>query len=322
MAIISAISGVIVRRAIWLVLISLIAGITFAETFTEYLMPFIPIFLAGMMGSAGLMITFKEIFKSGIRPSKISIILSSQFVISASVAFAVAFLFFNVLSDAPNLALGQILHGVMPSEQTTPVWIKLAGGNSALGIVTLILSTIASPFASPALVFAFAGTQIEMDYILMFETMALTILLPILAGSCIRSARPMLLGRYTLHFSATSILFALPTVTIVGALAASFVSMQPLQILLFAVMASSIHFAATLIAGWAIPHILHWEIADATVAVYNISMKEFTVTLGVIAATGLNPEVGIPAALYGIMHMATAPILAKRLHRYTKRNKA
>jgi hypothetical protein len=43
-------------------------------------------------------------------------------------------------------------------------------------------------------------------------------------------------------------------------------------------------------------------------------MKEFTVTLGVIAATGLNPEVGVPAALYGMMHMAAAPIIARQLN--------
>lgn len=304
-----------VTRAVWFVLGSLVVGVLFSEVSLTYLLPLIPIFLAGMMGSAGLMITMKDLFRSGLKPSRISIILSSQFVLSASVGLAVAILFFNILSDSPDLALGQVLHGAMPSEQTTPVWIKLAGGNVALGIATLMLSTIASPFASPVLVLVFAGAWVELDYVVMFESMLLTVMLPVVAGSLIRSAKPKAIARHDLAFSATSILFALPTVVIVGALAASFLSIQPLQILFLAVMASSMHFAATLVGGIMIPKLLRWDGPDAPVSIYNISMKEFTVTLGVIAATGLNPEVGVPAALYGIMHMATAPIIARQLFR-------
>ncbi|MEM3144035.1 MAG: bile acid:sodium symporter, partial [Candidatus Nitrosotenuis sp.] len=196
---------------------------------------------------------------------------------------------------------------------TTPVWIKLAGGNTALGIVTLIFSTMLSPFVSPALVFAYAGTWVDLDYATMFELMLLTVLLPILTGSLIRYSKPMTLARNDDIFSATSVLFALPTVMIVGALATSFLSLQPLQILLLATAASAIHFAVTLMFGLMIPRLLKWTRADTTVSIYNLSMKEFTVTLGVIAAIGLNPEVGVPAALYGIMHMAMAPIIAKRL---------
>jgi BASS family bile acid:Na+ symporter len=321
LSIVEAISKVMVRRAIWLVLGSLAVGVLFSEMSLAYLMPMIPIFLAGMMGSAGLMITMRDLFRSGIKPSRISIILSSQFVLSASVGFAVALLFFNILSDSPDLALGQVLHGAMPSEQTTPVWIKLAGGNAALGIATLMLSTIASPFASPVLVLAFAGTWVELDYVVMFESMLLTVMLPVVVGSLVRSAKPKAVARHDLAFSATSILFALPTVVIVGALAASFLSIQPLQILLFAVMASLTHFAVTLAAGVFIPKVLRWGASDAPVSIYNLSMKEFTVTLGVIAATGLNPEVGVPAALYGIMHMAAAPIIARQLYSRYARNK-
>lgn len=120
-SLVDAASGIIVKKAVWWVLASIIIGVIFSESALEYLLPFIPIFLAGMMGSAGLMITLKEMFRSGIKPSRISVILASQFVLSAFVGFAIAILFFNILSDSPNLALGQVLHGAMPSEQTTPV---------------------------------------------------------------------------------------------------------------------------------------------------------------------------------------------------------
>jgi bile acid:Na+ symporter, BASS family len=312
-SLVAIVSQIIVKNALWWVLASIVFGILFANMVLHYLLPLIPIFLAGMMASAGLMITLKDLFRSGIKPSRISIIVSSQFVLSTSVGFVVAFLFFNILSDSPNLALGQVLHGAMPSEQTTPVWIRLAGGNTPLGITTLIFSTIVSPFASPVLVLSFVGTWVELDYIAILVSMVLTVLIPTLIGSLVRSARPNIVERYEDVFSSTSVLFALPTVVIVGALAVSFLFIQPFQILLLAIVASLIHFSLTLAAGWSIPRILHWEASDAPVSIYNVSMKEFTVTLGIIAATGLNPEVGVPAALYGIMHMAAAPLIAKRL---------
>ncbi|MEM3915762.1 MAG: bile acid:sodium symporter [Candidatus Nitrosocaldus sp.] len=307
-------SKLIVRRAVWLVLCSLALGMFFSEVSLAYLLPLIPVFLVGMMGSAGLMITIKDLFRSGIKPSKISVILASQFIISTSVGFVLALIFFNVISDLPNLALGQVLHGAMPSEQTTPVWIRLAGGNTALGITTLMLSTLASPFVSPVMVLVFAGTWVNLDYIVMFESLLLSVMLPVLIGSFIRSKYNNTMARYDHVFSTTSVLFALPTVAIIGALAASFLSIQQLHIIILAVVASLAHFASTLLIGLVIPKVLRWNALDVPVSIYNLSMKEFTVTLGVIIIAGLDPEVGVPAAIYGIMHMAAAPIIARWLY--------
>ncbi|MEM4285372.1 MAG: bile acid:sodium symporter [Candidatus Nitrosocaldus sp.] len=312
--IVEYISKLIVRRAAWLVLCSLALGIFLSEITLAYLLPFIPVFLAGMMGSAGLMITIRDLFRSGVKISKISIILTSQFIISASIGFVIALIFFSVISNLPNLAVGQILHGAMPSEQTTPVWIRLAGGNTALGITTLMLSTLASPFVSPVMVLAFAGRWVNLDYILIFESLLLSVMLPVLIGSLIRSKYNNTMARYDHVYSATSVLFALPTVAIIGALAASFLSIQSLSIILLAVIASIAHFASTLLIGLAIPRVLRWNTPDIPVSVYNLSMKEFTVTLGVITMAGLEPEVGVPASIYGIMHMAAAPIIARRFY--------
>lgn len=309
------IARAIVEKATILVIVAIIVGILFSGLVLEHLMPLIPLFLVGMMGSAGLMISFKDLFKSGIKPSRLSVIISSQYIVSVVIGFILAVIFFIMIIDAPNLALGQVLHGAMPSEQTTPVWIRLAGGNVALGITTLIISTFASPFASPALVFAFAGTWIEFDYYAMFLSMILVVLIPVLAGSFIRTIKTQSISKHDHIYHATSTLFALPTIVIIGALAASFIYSQPFMLLVLAVMASSIHFGSTLFSGFVIPKVLRWEFPDVPVSVYNLSMKEFTVTLSVIAATGLNPEVGVPAALYGIMHMATAPIIARYMRR-------
>lgn len=309
------ISNIIIEKASILVIISIIVGVSLSSLVLQYLLPLIPIFLAGMMISAGLMIGFKDYLRSGIKPSRISVIISSQYILSVLIGYVLALIFFNILLNEPNLALGQVLHASMPSEQTIPVWIKLAGGNVALGITTLVISTLVSPFASPALVFAFAGAWVQIDYLAIFISLILTVLTPVLVGSFIRSRRTKTITKHDHVYPAMSTMFALPTVVIIGALAYSFLSSQLMEVLSFAIIASSIHFGSTILIGLAIPKVLHWHYSDQTVSVYNLSMKEFTVTLGVIAATGLNPEVGVPAALYGIMHMATAPIIARYLQK-------
>ncbi|RMF29816.1 MAG: hypothetical protein D6752_05280 [Candidatus Nitrosothermus koennekii] len=89
--------------------------------------------------------------------------------------------------------------------------------------------------------------------------------------------------------------------------------LESLELLSIAIIASLIHFSSTVLLGLIIPKVLRWGDKDIPVFVYNLSMKEFAVTLGVIASMGLSNEVGIPASVYGMMHMASAPLIAKFL---------
>lgn len=290
-----------------LVLASIVIGIIFNAIVIEHILPIIPLFVLGMMLSAGLMISIKQLNPMN---KKLLVLIPSQYILSSAIGFIIALIFFNMIIDAPELALGQILHGSMPSEQTTPVWIRLSNGNLAFGILTLMISTLVSPFLSPSLVFIFAEEWISIDYRSMLLTLILTVLLPVLIGSIIR-ARFNGIAKYDHIYAITSTLSALPTVMIIAALASAYALEG--RLLLFAIIASMIHFISTILLGLLIPKLLHWEKKDMPVSVYNLSMKEFAVTLGVIASMGLSNEVGIPAAVYGLMHMASAPLLARLL---------
>lgn len=301
----------IIRHATGLVLASIVLGIIFNTFIIEYILPIIPLFVLGMMLSAGLMISIKQL--KNIQYKQLLTIISAQYILSTLIGFILASVFFNLIINAPELALGQILHGSMPSEQTTPVWIKLSNGNLAFGVITLIVSTLVSPFLSPSLVFIFAREWISIDYISMLVTLILTVLLPVLVGSMLRT-KFAIIERYDHVYTATSTLSALPTIMIVGALAFTFM-LEELSLLLFAIIASMLHFITTILLGLLIPKLLRWKRSDIPVSVYNLSMKEFAVTLGVIASMGLSNEVGIPAAIYGMMHMASAPLLARFLRK-------
>ncbi|GIU71906.1 MAG: sodium transporter [Candidatus Nitrosocaldaceae archaeon] len=302
-------SYIVIEYATILVIASIIIGIIFDELIINYLFPIIPVFVLGMMVSAGLMIRFEQL--KNIQHKQLLTLTSAQYLISTIIGFLIASLFFNIITDEPDLALGQVLHGSMPSEQTTPVWIKLANGNLVFGIIMLITSTLVSPFLSPTLTFLFAGSWVEIDYVSMFIALIITVLLPILIGSIIRT-KISVIEKYDHIYTATSTLSALPTVMIVGALAFTFM-LESLELLPIVIIASLIHFSSTVLLGLIIPKVLRWSDKDIPVFVYNLSMKEFAVTLGVIASMGLSNEVGIPASVYGMMHMASAPLIAKFL---------
>ncbi len=301
----------VIKYATALVLVSIIIGIIFNAFIIKYVLPIIPLFLLGMMLSAGLMVDIKQL--RNIQYKQLLTVISAQYILSSFIGFILALVFFTIITDVPTLALGQILHGSMPSEQTIPVWIKLANGNLAFGIITLIVSTLVSPFLTPSLVFIFAREWISIDYASMLLTLILTVLIPVLIGSILRT-KYIIIKQYDHIYTTTSTLSALPTVMIVGALAFTFM-LESSSLLILAIVASMIHFIATILLGLLIPKLLRWKRRDIPVSVYNLSMKEFAVTLGVIATMGLSNEVGIPAAVYGLMHMASAPLLAKFLRK-------
>ena len=300
---------IIIDHAFLLVIFSILIGVLFNDAIIE-IFPLLPFFLIGMMLSAGLMINIARL--KSINIARLAVIICIQYIASALIGFIIANIFFSMIINSQELALGQILHASMPSEQTTPVWIRLANGNLALGIMVLIVSSMISPFVSPALVYVFASKIIVIDYVSMLISLILFVLIPIMVGSIIRSKNSSI-RRYEHVFAATSTLSALPTVMIVGSLVARLAfGYESLAII---IIANAIHFIATLLIGLFIARILRWSKQDAIVSMYNVSMKEFAVTLSIIASMSLSNTIAIPASVYGMIHMASAPLLARILRK-------
>lgn len=296
-----SIASMIVNRAVALVILSLIVGILVHDAIIDMIFPLLPLFLVGMMLSAGLMLS--DIGK-GIKPFKLTVIILLQYIASALLGLVSALL----LLEDEELILGQVLHGSMPSEQTIPVWVRLANGNLALSVSVLALSTLVSPLLSPAMMYMLVGRMVEMNYVGMMVALLATVILPLLIGYAIRR-KVRSVDRYDTVYQASSILSALPTVMVIGAVGYTLAS-DPLM-LVYASTASLLHLASTLALAFYTVRVMGWRMDDGMVLIYNTSMKEFTVTLSIVSSMGLNPMVGLPAALYGMMHMITAPILAR-----------
>ncbi len=296
-----SIASMIVNRAVVLVILSLIIGILVHDAIIDMIFPLLPLFLVGMMLSAGLMLSD---IRKGIKPFKLTVIILLQYIASALLGLVSALL----LLEDEELILGQVLHGSMPSEQTIPVWVRLANGNLALSVSVLALSTLVSPLLSPAMVYMLVGRMVEMNYVGMIVALLATVILPLLIGYAVRR-KVRSADRYETVYQASSILSALPTVMVIGAVGYTLAS-DPLM-LVYASTASLLHLASTLALAFYTVRVMGWRMDDDMVLIYNTSMKEFTVTLSIVGSMGLSPMVGLPAALYGMMHMITAPILAR-----------
>ncbi len=296
-----SIASMIVNRAVALVILSLIVGILVHDAIIDMIFPLLPLFLVGMMLSAGLMLS--DIGK-GIKPFKLTVIILLQYIASALLGLVSALL----LLEDEELILGQVLHGSMPSEQTIPVWVRLANGNLALSVSVLALSTLVSPLLSPAMMYMLVGRMVEMNYVGMMVALLATVILPLLIGYAIRR-KVRSVDRYDTVYQASSILSALPTVMVIGAVGYTLAS-DPLM-LVYASTASLLHLASTLALAFYTVRVMGWRMDDGMVLIYNTSMKEFTVTLSIVSSMGVNLPLGLPAVLYGMMHMITAPILAR-----------
>lgn len=298
----------IVDRLIVLVITSIIFGAIFDEFVINNIMPFIPIFLAGMMASAGLMIDLKHL-RMGIRPLQLIVLIMIQYISSTFIGFIISITLYQGMTE---YGFGQILHAAMPSEQTIPIYIKIANGDLGFGIIALVTSSMVSPLLTPFSVWIFSSEIIEIDYLSLLLTLTITVLLPTLISSSIRTKFSSI-SRYEETFTITSIASALPTTMIIGAIAHSYLDASTLIV----AIASIIHFISTAFIGFIISRNGIFKKSDLAVLVFNISMKEFTVTLAVVASMGLDYRVGIPASIYGIIHIISAPLLAKLLSKWS-----
>ncbi len=286
-----------------LIIISLIIGILFSP-YIIGLLSILWIFLIGMMLSASLMVSINDIIRKGLKISRLGMIIPLQYIGSAAIGYILAYMLYN---DA-NLLFGQVLHASMPSEQTIPVWVRLASGNLALSISALSLSTLLSPLLSPLMVYIFVRESIEIDYLGIISSLVITVIIPVIIGSTIRS-KIRKSRMYDHIYEISSLIFALPTVMIIGALAASFISYE--YLLTTILLATFLHLISTILMGFYVSKALRWDKQDRPIMVYNLSMKEFTITLSIISMMNMDHLIGLPAAIYGILHIIAAPILAR-----------
>ena len=144
--------------------------------------PLTSVLIGVIMFGMGMTITasdFKLLFKS---PKEVLLSSLGKYIIMPVCAFVIA----KVFNLDAELALGIILLGCIPSGTSGNIITLLVNGDIALSATTTVITTFMAPILTPTLVYFLAGAWIDIDFISMFKSIIIVVLVPIVIGMCIR----------------------------------------------------------------------------------------------------------------------------------------
>ena len=139
----------------------------------------IPLF-AFMTFQSSLSNTFGNLARTVRHPAPmlVSLVLASVVMPCAACVLATALFGAN-----PNLVCGVVLEYSVPIAVVCAMWTNMLGGDPALSLAAILVSTVAAPFTIPLTLHALLGQTIEVDAARMMGEMIVSIALPALAGT-------------------------------------------------------------------------------------------------------------------------------------------
>ena len=206
------------------------------------------------------------------------------------------------------LGLGLTLVGTLPTDVSSPLLVWIARGNVALATVLNAVNTALAPFLVPALFLLLTGIELEVPAGALVGELAVTVLAPTALGVTVRTLVPRRVAPLEPALSAGSSLSYLALLlAVVGPNAAAILG-SPGQMMLLAAAAlalNAVGYALALAARPLLP-----ERRDRVAMLFTVSKKEFSIAAFVVFASGLPPDVALPAAVYAVVQMLTSPVVA------------
>jgi bile acid:Na+ symporter, BASS family len=223
------------------------------------------------------------------------------------------FLIGRVVFGTAPFGLGFALVGALPTDVSSPLLVLIARGNVALATVFNAVNTALAPVIVPALFLAYTGVDLAVPVLPMVGELALTVLVPTIAGVAIRTWRPARVEPLEPALSATaSVAYLLLVVAVVGPNATAILD-QPATMLLVAAAALALNVIGYLL-GWASSPLLA-DRGDRAAMLFTVSKKEFSIAAFIVFASGLPEQVALPAVVYAVVQMLTSPLVARTLAR-------
>lgn len=212
---------------------------------------------------------------------------------------------------AGPLATGQTLVGTLPTDVSAPLLVLLARGNVALAAVLNAVNTALSPFIVPALFLALTGIELQVPVGTVIAELVATVLLPTVVGVWLRTRYSAQVGRFDPLYSAGgSLVYLALLLAVLGPNAAS-IRGYGWYALVIAAAALTLN-----LIGYAVGATARWFTDDREERIaylFTVSKKEFSIAAAFIAASGLSPELAIPAVFFAVIQMITSPLAARLL---------
>ena len=144
------------------------------------LKPAVTALFAFMTFQNSLTNTFANLVRTLRHPTPMLVAL----VVSAALMPAMACLLGGALFGSdPNLVCGLVLEYSVPVAVVSSMWINMLGGDIALGLATILVSTLLAPVTIPFTLQALLGQTVRVDATGMMVDMLFSVALPALAGT-------------------------------------------------------------------------------------------------------------------------------------------
>ena len=211
------------------------------------------------------------------------------------------------------LGLGFALVGALPTDVSSPLLVLIARGNVALATVLNAVNTALAPVLVPALFLLYTGVDLDAPVAPLIAELAVTVIVPTVAGVALRTWKPRRLEPVEPILSAAaSIAYLLLVVAVVGPNADDILR-RPTTVLVVVATALALNAIGYLL-GWAAKPLLADQ-ADRSAMLFTVSKKEFSIAAFLVFSSGLPAEVGLPAVVYAVVQMLTSPVVARALAR-------
>jgi BASS family bile acid:Na+ symporter len=171
------------------------------------------------------------------------------------------------------------------------------------------VNTSIAPVVVPALFLLYTGVELEVPVAALSGELAVTVLVPTFVGVAIRTRWPARIDSIEPVLSATgSLTYLALLLAVIGPNAGSILR-APGAVLVVAGAALVLNATGYAIAA-AVGRLLRHH-ADRVALLFTVSKKEFSIAAFVVLASGLPPEVAIPAVVYAVVQMITSPAVAR-----------
>ena len=144
--------------------------------------PLVPALFAFITFQGSLGNDFGTLAEAFRRPAAMLAILAVSAIAMPLLAFLLGSLCFD---GNANLVTGVVLEYAVPVAVVSIMWIGMYDGDPSLGLATLLVSTVLSPFTIPLTLRLLVGASVEVDVLGMMRSMIVQIAIPALAGTAV-----------------------------------------------------------------------------------------------------------------------------------------
>ena len=285
---------------------------------SQILSVFLPAALAVIMFGLGLSLSLADFRRVLAYPKAVGVALVCQMLLLPLICVGVA----HVFGLAPALAVGLMLLAASPGGTSANLYSHLAHGDVALNVTLTAINSILAVVMLPLVVnlslihFFGEGKVLPLQFDKVIQ-LFLVVLGPVAVGMWIRSRFPGFSARAEKPVKIASGIFLFVVVALV-------IVTQPQAVAAGAVQVGFAAFTFNILSlavGYFVPLVVKLDQRQATAIGMEIGLHNGTLSIAIAMSPTLlnNPEMAVPAAIYGLIAFVTAAIFGVLVSKRARR---